>query len=72
MEPVYMILGQSAATAAVLAIEDNVSVQDIDRKKLADRLSDDAQVLDSLSTRLKPCLHWLLVISIFCFYHLVL
>ncbi|KAM0468149.1 hypothetical protein ACHAP7_011221 [Fusarium lateritium] len=71
MEPVYMILGQSAATAAVLAIEDNVSVQDVDRKKLEERLSEDAQVLESLSTKLSPC-HWLLVTSIFCFHHLIL
>ena len=27
MEPVFMILGQSAATAAVFAIEDNIAVQ---------------------------------------------
>ncbi|KAF5667228.1 hypothetical protein FHETE_5931 [Fusarium heterosporum] len=71
MEPVYMILGQSAATAAVLAIEDNVSVQDVDRKKLKERLSDDAQVLDSLSTRLEPRLYSLIIFCFFCVYHIL-
>ena len=43
MEPVFMILGQSAATAAVHAIEDEVAVQDIDYNKLADKLKQDKQ-----------------------------
>ena len=34
MEPVFMILGQSAATAAVHSIEQNVPVQDIDYSRL--------------------------------------
>ncbi|MBM3858887.1 MAG: FAD-dependent oxidoreductase [Verrucomicrobia bacterium] len=38
MEPVFMILGQSAGTAASLAIEDGVSVQDVDYGKLKHRL----------------------------------
>ncbi|CAN5434796.1 FAD-dependent oxidoreductase [soil metagenome] len=45
MEPVFMILGQSAATAAVIAIDDGKAVQDIDIKKLQDRLTADKQVL---------------------------
>ena len=45
MEPVFMILGQSAATAAVLAIESNVAVQDVPYLKLRDRLLKDGQVL---------------------------
>ncbi|MDF2726077.1 MAG: FAD-dependent oxidoreductase, partial [Paenibacillus sp.] len=45
MEPVFMILGQSAATAAVHAIEDNCSVQDVDYIKLRARLLNDKQVL---------------------------
>ncbi len=45
MEPVFMILGQSAATAAVFAIEDNVFVQDIDYPKLKERLLADGQRL---------------------------
>ncbi len=38
MEPVFMILGQSAGTAAVLAIEDSVAVQDLCYEKLKARL----------------------------------
>ena len=38
MEPVFMVLGESAATAAVLAIEDQVAVQDVDYKQLDQRL----------------------------------
>jgi hypothetical protein len=45
MEPVFMILGQSAATAAVQAIDRNVSVQKIDYTPLAERLRGDGQVL---------------------------
>ena len=45
MEPVFMILGQSAATAAVLAIEDEASVQEVAYAKLAARLTADGQVL---------------------------
>jgi hypothetical protein len=46
MEPVFMILGQSAATAAALAIENGTSVQDVDYQKLRQRLLEDGQVLD--------------------------
>ncbi|OAQ59983.1 FAD dependent oxidoreductase domain-containing protein [Pochonia chlamydosporia 170] len=46
MEPTYMILGQSAATAAVLAIEECSKIQDVDIRKLAARLREDKQVLD--------------------------
>ena len=45
MEPVFMILGQSAATAAVFAIEENVAVQDVDYDKLKGRLLADGQRL---------------------------
>jgi len=45
MEPVFMVLGQSAATAAALALRENVAVQDVDGKKLRDRLLADGQVL---------------------------
>ena len=38
MEPVFMILGQSAGTAACMAIDDNVSVQDVDYGKLKKQL----------------------------------
>jgi hypothetical protein len=46
MEPVFMILGQSAATAAVLAIEEEIPVQDISYDKLKTRLVDDGQVIE--------------------------
>jgi hypothetical protein len=45
MEPVFMVLGQSAATAAVLAIEENVTIQDLPYEKLQKRLKADGQVL---------------------------
>lgn len=45
MEPVFMILGQSAATAAVLSIEKKVEVQDLDYNILEKRLLQDAQIL---------------------------
>ena len=46
MEPVFMILGQSAATAASLAIKDKVAVQKVDYAKLRRRLLSDRQVLE--------------------------
>lgn len=45
MEPVFMVLGHSAATAAVLAIEHGTSVQDVLYPKLAARLQAERQVL---------------------------
>ena len=45
MEPVFMILGQSAATAAVLAIDGELAVQDVPYDKLKARLLADGQVL---------------------------
>ncbi len=45
MEPVFMALGQSAATAAVIAINDNVSVQQVPYEKLAMKLRADGQAL---------------------------
>jgi hypothetical protein len=46
MEPVFMVLGQSAATAAVQAIDDGVDVQKVDYEKLKKRLLEDKQVLE--------------------------
>jgi hypothetical protein len=46
MEPVFMILGQSSATAAVLAIEASQPVQKVDYKKLRERLVAASQRLD--------------------------
>ncbi|MBX3741591.1 MAG: FAD-dependent oxidoreductase [Akkermansiaceae bacterium] len=45
MEPVFMILGQSAATAASLAIDGKTSVQKVDYAKLSERLLADQQIL---------------------------
>jgi hypothetical protein len=45
MEPVFMILGQSAATAACLAIDAKVRVQKVEYEKLRARLLADKQVL---------------------------
>jgi hypothetical protein len=45
MEPVFMVLGQSAATAAALAIDDKVPVQKVDYGKLRARLLADHQIL---------------------------
>jgi hypothetical protein len=46
MEPVFMILGQSAATAAVMAMEQGIAVQDLPYTALRERLLADGQVLD--------------------------
>ena len=45
MEPVFMMLGQSAGTAAALAIDDDISVQDVRYAELRERLLSDGQVL---------------------------
>lgn len=46
MEPVFMILGQSAATAAVLAVEGEKAVQEVNYDTLRARLLADGQVLE--------------------------
>lgn len=46
MEPVFMVLGESAAFAAAMAIDKNVAVQEIDYPKLRTQLSDAGQVLE--------------------------
>ncbi|MEO1010812.1 MAG: FAD-dependent oxidoreductase [Bacteroidota bacterium] len=43
MEPVFMVLGQSAATAAVLAIDGGSSVQEVPYRSLQNRLLRDKQ-----------------------------
>jgi hypothetical protein len=45
MEPVFMVLGQSAATAASMAIDAGIAVQKVDYPKLRARLLEDGQVL---------------------------
>ncbi len=49
MEPVFMILGQSAATAACIAIDDGGAVQSVSYNKLRKRLLEDHQKLDWLA-----------------------
>jgi hypothetical protein len=46
MEPVFMILGQSAATAAALSLDANCSLQKLEFEKLRGRLLADKQVLE--------------------------
>ena len=46
MEPVFMILGQSAATAAAIAIDGKLAVQDVPYAQLRERLLADGQILD--------------------------
>lgn len=46
MEPVFMITSQSAATAAVMALEDGRAMQEVDYEKLKSRLVKDGQVVD--------------------------
>jgi hypothetical protein len=45
MEPVFMILGQSAAQAAAIALDDEVAVQDVEYEKLGPKLLEQNQVL---------------------------
>jgi hypothetical protein len=47
MEPVFMILAQSAATVAAMAIERDVAVQDVPYGRLRERLLADGQVLEA-------------------------
>lgn len=46
MEPVFMVLGQSAATAAVMANQQGIAVQDIKYDELREKLLEDKQVLE--------------------------
>src|SRR5690606_40446445 len=45
MEPVFMILGQSAATAAAMAIEREIAVQQVPYPELKAQLEKDNQIL---------------------------
>ena len=54
MEPVFMVLGQSAATAAVHAIDERTTIQNLDYAKLQKRLLADGQMLDFASPPLPP------------------
>jgi len=46
MEPVFMVLGQSSAMAAALAVEEEVPVQDINYGKLREQLLAAGQILE--------------------------
>lgn len=46
MEPVFMILGQSAATAAAISIDEGIAAQDVAYSKLREQLLKDGQVLE--------------------------
>ncbi len=54
MEPVFMVLGQSAATAAIQAVKDGVEIQKISYDKLKTQLLKDNQVLDFESPLIPP------------------
>ncbi len=45
MEPVFMVLGQSAATVAAMAIDDATAVQEVAYDRVRRRLDEDGQVL---------------------------
>ncbi len=51
MEPVFMAIAQSAATAACLAIDDSVPVQQVNYDRLRARLAEDGQVFDWTAAR---------------------
>jgi hypothetical protein len=46
MEPVFMVLGQSAATAACLAIDGGIPLHELDYEKLKEQLIQDKQILN--------------------------
>jgi hypothetical protein len=46
MEPVFMILGQSCASAACMALDDKLDVQDVPYTKLREQLLKDGQILE--------------------------
>ncbi len=47
MEPVFMILGESAASTAAIAIDSNQAVQNVPYAELKERLIKDGQILDN-------------------------
>ena len=50
MEPVFMILGQSAASAASLSLDNNIAVQDLPYATLRKQLDKDGQALDLIKS----------------------
>lgn len=51
MEPVYMVLGQSVAVAASMAIDENAAVQDIAYDKLSEKLLELKQIIKPGNTK---------------------
>ncbi|MEX0774007.1 MAG: FAD-dependent oxidoreductase, partial [Balneolales bacterium] len=56
MEPVFMLLGQSAATAAVQSLEEGSGLHDLDYSKLRNQLIADGQKLDVDTDEYPPAL----------------
>ena len=56
MEPVFMMLGQSAATAAVQALEKRINLHDLDYQDLRAQLMRDGQKLDLDTEKYPPLL----------------
>ena len=56
MEPVFMMLGQSAATAAVQALEEGIDLHDLDYQDLRAQLIRDGQKLDVDTGKYPPLL----------------
>ncbi|TVQ06730.1 MAG: FAD-dependent oxidoreductase, partial [Balneolaceae bacterium] len=56
MEPVFMMLGQSAATAAVQSLQEGVNLHDIDYPKLRNQLIAEGQRLDIDTDQYPPLL----------------
>lgn len=54
MEPVFMVLGQSAATAAALALEEGSELHDLNYQTLREQLTADGQRLDIDTDRFPP------------------
>jgi hypothetical protein len=54
MEPVFMVLGQSAATVAMHSVKQDVAVQNIDFAKLQTQLLKDGQVLEWTGPKRTP------------------
>ena len=56
MEPVFMVLGQSSAIAAAMALDEKIAVQDVSYKKLHERLLADKQVLTWIGPKREPAI----------------
>jgi hypothetical protein len=54
MEPVFMVLGQSSAIAAAIAIDDNVAIQKVEYAKLREKLLTEKQALEWKGPRAAP------------------